>query len=75
MTCARIILLTWCANWRPHAHMNGTSSGECRIADSLNEGAASQRTSVATESGKGSRKRRGEKGLWAVESRCLKTLM
>lgn len=75
VTCARIIRDTWCANCRPHAHMNGMNTGERRIVDSRNVGAPSHASSSATEIGNGSRNTNGENGFCLDAMRAPKTLM
>ena len=59
VTCARIILPTWCANWTPHAHKNGTKSGEYTIAEWLKAGWDSHAIWMATGSKKGRRRLSG----------------
>jgi len=59
VTCAKIILPTWCANWIPHAHKNGTKSGECTIAEWLNAGWESHAIWIAMGNKKGRRRMSG----------------
>ena len=71
VTCARMILDTWCANCRPHVHKNGTNNAEFKIVDSLKLGELSQKISMATEIGKGSSRSRGRNGPWSFWTRAL----
>lgn len=37
VTCAKIILPTWCANCSPHAQRKGTNNGDCKIVNPAEE--------------------------------------
>lgn len=53
VTCAKIILPTWCANWKPHAPTNGRNRCEYSIDDSLGVGWDNQATCSARVTGNG----------------------
>ena len=71
VTCARMILDTWCANCRPQVHKNGTNNVEFKIVDSLKLGELSQKTSIATEIGKGRSRSNGRNGPKPFCTRAL----